>query len=345
MRSLRSLSTYWQAVVLLLALLFFITSNAQAQENKVLSSEILTIPISCLAKQEQLTHTYEFEFSKGEYIEILCQQNGSDVRLNIINPEGKKVAVIDSYSGAYGPECWRGFSNVTAKYKVEVEVLSTRGSESSYKISLPVRKTATPTDIKRSQAQELYNRAWRFRNGTQREADEAYLLYEQAAIFYREASDGLGEAQATASSAALGLPTLTKRLQTDLYRSSLDLCRRIHESSGEAIALHSLGQIYAEDARYSLAITAYKQALQAYRAIGDWQGEAIALNSLAMVYYQVNQPLESLSYLKQAAKVCQKGCDHSKEAIVMHHIGEIYEEMGESAQAAEYYRQAKELEQ
>lgn len=345
MRSLGSWSAYWQTVVLLLAILFFTTTNTNAQQNTTLTAEVLTIPTSCVGKEEHLTHTYEFEFSKGEYIEVLCQQNGSDIKLTIISPEGKKVAVVDSYSGAYGPECWRGFSANPAKYQLQVEVLSTRGPESSYKISIPVRRLASPTDIKRAQAQELYSRAWRFKNGTQRDEDEAYLLYEQAATLYREANDGLGEAQATASSAALGLPTLTKRLQMDLQRSTLDLCRRIHESSGEAIALHSLGQIYVEDGRVSMAISAYKQALQAYRTIGDWQGEAIALNSLAMAYCQVNQPLEALSYLKQAVKVCQKGCDHTKEAIVMHHIGELYEEIGEEAQAAEYYRQAKELEQ
>ena len=344
MRSKRSLSTYLRSISLFFIIVFICNIKTTAQQNTLLTiGQVLTIPISCIKESSLPVHSYEFDFSKGEYIEILCEQQGSDARMSIISPEGKKIAIVDSYSGAYGPELWRGIAANTGKYKVLVEVLSSRGGDANYKISLPVKQSPNLTERKRAQAQELYSRAWLFKSGTQRDADEAYFLYEQATTLYREVGDGLGEAQSIASAAALGMPTLTKHLQTDLHRSALDIYRRIKEPNGEAIALHNLGDIYAENMRSSLAISSYKQAMKAYQAIGDWQGEALALNSLAMVYYRVNLPLDALSYLKQAAKVCQKGCDRSKEALVIKHIGEVYEGMGEENQAAEYYRQAREI--
>lgn len=344
MRSRRSGSTYWRTFVLLLTVFYLCVVDTKAQQPAILIfDQTIDVPISCLPKNETIKHTYEIEVAKGEYTEILCQQVGVDIRMVITDLEGRKIAEIDSYSGAYGPECWRGFSTSQSKYILRIEILSTRGEESKYILSLPVKRSASVSDRRRAQAQELYSRAWRFKNGTQRDMDEAYYLYEQAAIIYREVGDGLGEAQTVASTAALGCPTLTKRLKTDLQRQSLDLHRRLHERNGEAIALHSLGEVYAEDGRHSLAISSYKQALQVYRDIGDWQGEVIALNSLAMVYCQVEQLQDALSYLKQALKASQKACDHSKEALVMKHIGELYEGMGQVTQAAEYYRQADAL--
>jgi len=331
-------------LALLIVIIFITTINTNAQQPTLLAlDQTINIALSCLQKGDTPKYIYEIEGTKGEYIEILCQQFGADVKMTIANSDGKKVAIVDSYSGAYGPECWRGIFASEGRYIVQIDVLSTRGLDANYILSLPVKRNATLSDRKRAQAQEFYSRAWHFKNGTQRDMDEAYYLYEQAATLYREAGDGLGEAQTTASTAALGCPTLTKRLKMDLHRSSLDLHRRFHERNGEAIALHSLGEIYLEDNRCSLAISCYKEALKAYREIGDSNGEIVALNSLAMVYCQVNQPQDALSYLKQALKVCQKNCDNSKEALVMKHIGEIYEEMGQEVQAAEYYRQASAL--
>lgn len=344
MQSRGVLSTYWRTVVLFLVILLASSVKSNAEQPTLLSlTQPIDTPISCLSTSEKPKHSYEIDIAKGEYIEILCQQKGADVKITFFSPEGKKIAVVDSYSGAYGPECWRFVSALTGRYTFQVEVLSTRGANAKYSLSVPVKQTSTLTDRKRAQAQELYSRAWHFKNGTQRDLDEAYYLYEQASILYQESGDFLGEAQTTASSAALGCPTLTKRLKTDLQRSSLDLHRRIRERNGEAIALHSLGEIYAEDNRSSLAISCYKEALKAYREIGDTQGEIVALNSLAMVYYQVNQYQDALSYLKQALSVCKKGCDNSKEAVVMKHIGEVYEVMGEQSQAAEYFRLSKAL--
>ncbi|KAF0250206.1 MAG: hypothetical protein FD167_390 [bacterium] len=343
MRSRGSVSTYWRTLALLLVI-FFINTTINAQQPTLLVlDQTINVALSCLQTGETPKHLYDIEVAKGEYIEILCQQEGADVRMTIASAEGKKIAVVDSYSGAYGPECWRGVSANQGRYILQIEVLSTRGAEAKYSLSLPVKRNASLADRKRAQAQELYSRAWHFKNGTQRDMDEAYYLYEQASTIYQEVGDGLGEAQTTASTAALGFPTLTKRLKMDLHRYSLDLHRRFHERNGEAIALHSLGEIYVEDNRCSLAISCYKEALKAYREIGDSQGEIIALNSLAMVYCQVNQPQDALSFLKQALKVSQKSCDHSKEALVMKHIGEIYEEIGQPTQAAEYYRQANAL--
>ncbi|MBI4853216.1 MAG: tetratricopeptide repeat protein [Acidobacteria bacterium] len=344
MRSRRSLSTYWRTAILLLVILFTTTINLFAQQPTILTlNQPINISLSCLEPNDHPKYIYEIALDRGEYMEILCQQMGADIKMTISSPEGKKIAVVDSYSGAYGPECWRGISSSSGRYIVQIEVLSTRGADSKYSLTIPVKQNPTPNDSKRAQAQELYSRAWHFKNGTQRDMDEAYYLYDQAAVLYREAGDFLGEAQTTASSAALGCPTLTKRLKTDLQRSSIDLHRRLRERNGEAIALHSLGEIYAEDNRCSLAISCYREALKAYRELGDSQGEIIALNSLALVYCQVSQYQDALSYLKQALGVCKKACDNSKEALVMRHIGEVYEEMGQESQAAEYFRQAKAL--
>lgn len=287
-------------------------------------------------------HIYNFAAAKGDYVEVKVDQQGCDVRLHIVLPDGRTAALVDSYNGAYGPECWRGALTFAGNYQVRVSSASVRGKEAKYKIALAVKRPASDDDRKRAQAQEVYNYALQRRQGgTQRDLDEAFYLYEQAAALYRQVGDLLGEAQSLESVMALGEPTLTKRLRLDISLSALTLFRRLREPAGEAHALHNLGALYASLNKPQDAISYYGPAINAYRAIGDRRSEAIVLNSLALVYLGLKQPQEALRYLQQALNVCRTAGDKASEALLLKYIGEVYEDIGQPSQAARYYKEAE----
>ncbi|MEW6731848.1 MAG: tetratricopeptide repeat protein [Acidobacteriota bacterium] len=329
-----------------LLMLAVLSLNAYAQQPSARPLELgKTITVaaaqpSALPKQD----LYLFSGVKGEYIEIRVQQQGCDVRLYILTPDNRPIAVFDSYNGAYGPEYWRGVLAQAGRYQVKVEQLSLRSGEAKYTITLAIKRSANDADRRRAQAQEFYGQAWQRRQGgSQLDFEESYYLYEDAMAIYRETADALGEAQSIESIAALGSPTLPARIRAGLYQDALALFRRLRERSGEATTLHNLGALYARSSRLQEAITFYEQAIIAYRAVPDQHGEAVALNNLALVYCELRQPQEALRYFQQALMACRQSGDRTNEVALLKYIGEVYEELGQPQQAERYYQQSEEL--
>jgi tetratricopeptide (TPR) repeat protein len=330
--------------VLILTLCLAAKAGAQQQSARTLEPD-QTLPATFLPYQGTIKppdQIYYFTATKGDYVEVRAQQEGCDVQLQILAPNGKAVATLDSYNGGYGPECWRGIMNETGQYRVYVRYISQRGTKADYNITLAARRKATDADQKRAKAQELYIQAWQRRqNQTQHDSEQAYFLYEKASELYRDAEDTLGEAQSLESAAALGTPVISKSLRVELYQTALFLFRRLRERSGEATALHSLGTIYADMKRSPEAIAFYQQALEAHHAIGDSRSEAIALNNLALVYCGLKQPQEALRYFQKALTACRQTGDRDGEAALLKYIGDIYDELGQSKEATRYYKQSE----
>jgi tetratricopeptide (TPR) repeat protein len=332
------------SLLLLSALCFATSISAQQNSPQILElDKTYSAVFSVYNEATKLTdQIYSFSAMKGEYVEVRVQQDGCDVQLHIISPEGKVLAVVDSYNGGYGPECWRAILTENAKLQVLVKYISTRGTDAKYSITLSARHKATDADQKRAQAQNFYLKAWQCRQiGTQRDNEQAYFLYEKAAELYRDAGDTLGEAQTLESAGALGSPAVSRSLRVELYQTALFLFRRIRERSGEATTLHSLGTIYADFRRSPEAIAFYQQAIEAHHDIGDYRSEAIALNNLALVYCGLHQPQEALHYFQKALISCRQIGDRTAEAALLRYIGDVYEELGQQKEATRYYQQSE----
>jgi Tetratricopeptide repeat len=342
-----------RAIAILLAFFLNLAIQIQAHPAQTLN---IGIPISKVVCPSELTPAnikssnqgdfYEFNGTKGEYVEVRSEQQGCDIRLRLFEPQGKVVATVDSYNGAFGPEQWRGVLGQSGNYQIQVEMLSAWGDKAKYNITLTTKRQPSNVDLKRAQAQALYCQAMlRRQAGQQRDAEEAYYIYEEAAKLYREANDVLGEAQTVESEAALGTPVLTVSLRITLYRNALALYRRMREMNGEAMALHNLGMIHLENNKINDALPLYQQALMIHRMMGNQHGEALALNHLGSVYIALDLPQEALQYYKQALGICRKLEDRRGEAYMLRYIGDVYEQLGQANEATRYRRQSEMVEQ
>lgn len=310
-------------------------------ENLTTSVSLQDFPEQLNTKKPLRYDYYEFSGGPGEYVEISCKQDGSDIRMVIVTPDGKPIATIDSFSGAYGPEVWRGLLTQSGRYIVQVDCLSARSDKAHYQIKLSSKRPPDKYDLLRAEAQDLYCQAWlRRQAGSSLDNDEAFYLYDKAVDLFRQANDLLGQAQSLESQATLGQPTLTEKLRIEKYRDALSLFHRLREPSGEANTVHSLALIYADHNRRNDAVPLFQQALDAYRAIGDRRGEALVLNHLALIYVELSLPLEAMRYYKLALTACRQSGDRTGEAALLKYIGDLYQQMGQNKEAERFYKQS-----
>lgn len=102
-----------------------------------------TIPL--LEKQKAIpaeiklkeTHTYQIQLKRGEFLKAVVEQQGVDVVVKVVNPNGKTVAEIDSPNGVSGPELIELSADDTGTYKIQITPLEEEGNTSGrYEIKL-----------------------------------------------------------------------------------------------------------------------------------------------------------------------------------------------------------------
>src|SRR5436305_9540101 len=51
-----------------------------------------------------VAHVYSFALKKGDFQEIVFDQRGVDIEVEVLDPQGRKVVKVDGMSGAQGLE-------------------------------------------------------------------------------------------------------------------------------------------------------------------------------------------------------------------------------------------------
>src|ERR1041384_8721041 len=68
-------------------------------------------------------HTYKIAVSAGQFLHIVVEQLGIDVVVTLYDPNGKKVAEVDSPNGTQGPEPLMIIAEASGVYQLEIRSL------------------------------------------------------------------------------------------------------------------------------------------------------------------------------------------------------------------------------
>ena len=66
------------------------------------------------------TDVYKFRLASGEFLHLVVEQNGVDVEVNLLKPDGKSMVDIDGPSGRFGPEEIAVITDISGDYRVQV---------------------------------------------------------------------------------------------------------------------------------------------------------------------------------------------------------------------------------
>jgi CHAT domain-containing protein/tetratricopeptide (TPR) repeat protein len=301
-------------------------------------------PIEQQLKGEE-ADIYTVKVKKRQFLHVVVLQEGIDVVVTLLEPNGTKIVEADSPNGAWGPEQASLVARVSGSYSVSV---------SSQDKSTPVgRYQAKVTDLRKSNSSD------QTRIDAERKSFEAVqLLGQNSADAARKSLQALKEALTLWQTVgdryeeALTLSTIgiadgngkDYEKALDDWNRALSLWNALGEIAWQARSLNNLGLTYYRMEQNATAVEFYVRALPLWQAAGNRPGEAAALESIADVYDHMGRPRDALESSSRAIDLWRLLGKKQSQAAVLNARAALYRELGENQKAMDDLNSASILE-
>ncbi|MFN7928448.1 MAG: CHAT domain-containing protein [Blastocatellia bacterium] len=246
------------------------------------------------------THAYHISLTAGQFLRAVVEQRGINVLVTLYNPQGEKIAELDSPVGAEGPEPVSLLAETSGTYRLEVRSLQQNAPAGCYEVKIEEIRAATVQDKDRIAAERAF---------------------AEATIAYQGSAESL-------------------RLGIEKYEKVLPLWQALQDRGQEAFTLSTIGHLYKNLGEYQQARAYYQRALPLHQAAGKRGGEALTLYQMGAVAGDLGEPQKAISLYQQALALHQELGDRSMEAATLGNLGVIYSGLGEQEQALELFQRA-----
>lgn len=118
----------------------------------VLLATTLSLPTQPVDLRGGEKHEYVLPLTRGEFVQIVVDQQGIDVVVTVHAPDGSRIAEIDSPNGANGPEPVPVPANVAGRYRIEIRSFDANAQPGKYAIR--VEERLTPREYVKRLAEE-----------------------------------------------------------------------------------------------------------------------------------------------------------------------------------------------
>ena len=289
------------------------------------------------------SHYYRIALMADQYVQIIVDQRGIDVRVKLFQPDGNVVAESNRLTGSYGPETISWVAQNAGFYKVEVRSIERSQRADFYEVKLSEEHVATFQDRNRIPPQNVFMQAEQLREQeTPQSLDQAIAKYEEALQVARDVNDPLWEAETLN---VLGLVYHILKRDSQNARQRFEKALQIRQSSGdrrgEAETLNNIARIYESSGQKQTALEFYMRSLQPWQDAGDQYGQAWTLYYIGRVHYLSQDAQSALDYQNRALKMWQNLGDVAREAATLNSIGETYVLINDYKTALSTYEQAR----
>ena len=286
-------------------------------------------------------HRYALPAGGPRELGLTVAQQGIDVVVAVVGPDGRTPLAVDSPNGRWGDEPLLVLPAGAGPWQLEVRSPQAAAAPGSYRL-----RVAVPADPWQAAALRAATEAGRqFFAGGADGRRQALGRYREALAAWQE----LGAAAETAGTLfnlamlhrSLGEP----REALALHRQSLPLWQRLGDRRGEARAWMEIGSAAWAIGDSRQASPAYRRALKLWRGLGDdhaRDGEARTLNYLGLVLGQ-DDPRRAIAPYEAALALFRQTGDRRQEGVVLNNLGGVEDQLGEPERALERYRQALRL--
>jgi CHAT domain-containing protein/Tfp pilus assembly protein PilF len=287
------------------------------------------------------TDHYSINLKSGDFLRAIIEQQGIDVVVALIGPDGKKLIEVDSPNGAQGSEPLFWIVEATGEYQLEVRSLESGATAGRYAAKGKEVRQSTEVDKKRVAAQLVFAEATSLIGERTVEARRKRLEKYKEALLLWQASDEVERQILTLNSMGAVHSSLgEKRESLQDYQQALAILRAAGDRNGEAATLNTIGDVYNSLGEKQTALEYYTQALPIMRAVDGPRGEATTLQSLASTYASLGDRQKAVTYYTQALSIWRAVADRRREAATLNIIGRLYKDLGEIQKAVDFYNQA-----
>ncbi|HEX6732919.1 MAG TPA: CHAT domain-containing protein [Pyrinomonadaceae bacterium] len=276
------------------------------QQNKVQTPPIdlpqLELGKSHVGKLSGSQHyVYRVLLDGGQYAKLIIKQFGVNVGTNVLGPDNKRIARVDSELRSIGEEKVELVAETSGSYRIRIDNKRDAGVTGSYEICLEELRPATLREQTIQQAQSLQLEAYDLYR-PRVDLDRARLLAERALRLFEsvEGPEGTGVAGALVTLAWIHNVRSHSQTAQELFERALAIREKVFGPDHVEVAdsLSALGIFWMKGGFYTRAETLHKRALEIReRTLGrDHLEVAHSLNNLAnlMTYvgnYAAAKPL------------------------------------------------------
>ena len=286
------------------------------------------------------THTCSFDLRRRDYLEIVVEQEGIDLRVTLLSPTSHPLLTMDSPNGPLGPEPLFWITEVDGLHTLQLEAGTQHGPGQARLNASPPRSPSSEdrervqalgqfleTEAQRRSshpelrlaARQSYEqlahtwlrldqpllaaRCWR-RLGNLAfgagKSPEAVAAFEQALPLYREHDPGW---ELVTQLLQISTPLrYTSRTEDarQLLDEALTRSKALRNPWGVAAALNNQGILNAFLGAPEAALVLYHQALRQWKALNDSAAQATTSHNIGLVYTNLGRLEDALSYLRRA---------------------------------------------
>jgi len=279
---------------------------------------------------------HRYALPAGELWLTVVQQ-GIDVVVAVVGPDGGPLLTVDSPNGRWGDEPLLFRAEGPGPWQLEVRSPEAAAALGSYRLRV------APPDPRQAVPRRAATEAGRLFFAGGAEARRQALGHYQEALAAWQELGATAEAAGTLFNLAMLHRSLGEpREALALHRRSLPLWQRLGDRRGEARAWMESGSAAWALGESREASPDYRRALKLWRALGDRDGQARTLNYLGLVLGQ-DDPRQAIAPYQAALALFRQTGDRRQQGVVLNNLGGVQDQLGEPQRALEHYRQALRL--
>jgi CHAT domain-containing protein/Tfp pilus assembly protein PilF len=291
-------------------------------------------------------HTYRIGLGTDQFLKITVEQQGIDVVVDVLGPDGKQILEFDSERRLQGQEEVLLAPEVAGEYRLTVQPKHMGAPDGSYDIRIEELRTATEIDRALYEARQLYAESLTLvRAG---KYDEARHLRERAlAIRERILGPDHSDVAAAINSLAIIYSIKNDNAKAEpLFQRALAIWEKAlgPEHPRVAYALNNLGIFYKDNGEYTKAESFYRRTLAILeKALGpETIDVADCLNNLAELYRFRGEYATASPLYQRGIAIREKalGPEHPSNARAYDNLALLYHEMGDYESAETLFQRA-----
>lgn len=288
------------------------------------------------------THFRSLELAGGDFLHVVVEQDGIDLKVRLVDPAGRELACVDSPNGRFGPEELVAVAPVTGPYRVEIVAADRKVTVGRYTWTSEPPRPAGDAEHAWVDADRRFHASRRLLRDSPEKAVEGLEplveTWRQLGFQRQEAETllQLGKARHQAQDPA----SVESSERAVLRFRDLDVPRRL------AVALQETGSAYLALGDQVRAIEALEEALTLFDQHGKEQRGAVAtLSKLGAAYRRLGR-LQRAFDLFEAARARNGALgaadletliltEMAQTLLALHRASEAFERFGELAEIHE----------
>jgi len=289
-------------------------------------------------------HIYTIRLDSKEYMHVVVEQHGIDVKVTLLAPNKKQVEEVDSPIGAQGLEHLYHIAKISGIHTIEIRALQDTAAAGRYTLTFDKAEKPTAQDkisMNRINAQRLFAEGEKL--SSYRKADSLRKAIEKykESVSYWESADSLKGLTITLDRIGDVYNILGEKYNAlASYNRALPLVEAANDSFGIAALRNDIAAVNHDLGEFNKTLEGYQRAYDIVLALEKKDWESAALNNLAAVYDDLGEREKVLKLYEKSLDIAKSINDVQGQGRTLHNRANYFERLGEMQKALNDYNKA-----